>query len=198
MADGEESEGASEAPAKKFDLEKIKAAIAEVDWKDRKTQAIAGLGIVLILVLLYLVFGGGKKKVDELVDESLEITSVYRPVAYIMLSGADPKDTELRATIKDDEKVMNFSCSLGLEKKTLKIEVLKRMAPMTSEILRFLSVMTKTEILEMIQDPKGTMRKKLIKRLNFIMQTSGEEALDLKSVGRILQVNFVKFYFPTI
>jgi hypothetical protein len=198
MEENEETEGASKTPAKKFDLEKIKAFVAEIDWKDRKTQAIIGLCLILILVVVYLAVSGGKKKVDELVDESLEITSVYRPVAYIMLSGADPKDTELRATIKDDEKVMNFSCSLGLEKKSLKIEVLKRMAPMTSEILRFLSVMTKNEVLEMIQDPKGVQRKQLIKRLNFVMQTSGEDALDLKSSGRILQVNFVKFYFPTI
>ena len=130
-------------------------------------------------------------------EDAIEVTLV-RPVAYITLSGADPKDTELRATIKDEDKVMNFSITLGLEKKTLKLEILKRMAPLVSETLRYLSMKSKDDILDMIQDPKQVERRKMLSRLNYVMQISGEERMDLNSEGRIVQINFVKFYFPGI
>ncbi|MBT3785876.1 hypothetical protein HOF92_12950 [bacterium] len=204
MADENQEENSSkEETGGKFSVASIKAKLQNLDYKDRKVQAgIGGIALAFLVVLYFLVFTTGEEKIilganAGSKEDAIEVTLV-RPVAYITLSGADPKDTELRATIKDEDKVMNFSITLGLEKKTLKLEILKRMAPLVSETLRYLSMKSKDDILDMIQDPKQVERRKMLSRLNYVMQISGEERMDLNSEGRIVQINFVKFYFPGI
>lgn len=201
MADENSTESDSGGESgKKFSLAGLKEKLQNLDFKDRKVQAgTAGVAVVLILLLYLLLADSGEQIVVPGGDsEDRIVFELIRPAAYINLSGADPKDTELRATIKDEDKVMNFSISLGLEQKTLKLEVMKRMSPLVSEVLRYVSRMTKEEILEMIQDPKQVEKRKMMAQLNYVLQISGEERLDLNSAGRIVSINFVKFYFPSI
>ena len=201
MADEDPVEGESGGGSgKKFDLGSLKIKLQNLDFKDRKVQGGLGAVALLLIILIYFLFSGKEEQMIVSTGDSDEkfVLEFIRPAAYINLSGADPKDTELRATIKDDDKVMNFSISLGLEQKALKLEVLKRMSPLVSELLRYLSTMSKDQILEMIQDPKQVEKRKMMAQLNYTLQISGEERLDLNSSGRIVSINFVKFYFPGI
>lgn len=201
MTDENPLEGESgEGSAKKFDLGSLKAKFQNIDFKDRKVQGGLAGGVIILLIILYFLFSGKEEQMIVSAGGSDEkfVLEFIRPAAYINLSGADPKDTELRATIKDDDKVMNFSISLGLEQKGLKLEVMKRMSPLVSEVLRYLSTMSKDQILEMIQDPKQVEKRKMMAQLNYTLQISGAERLDLNSSGRIVSINFVKFYFPGI
>lgn len=193
----EVSEEESSEKAKKFDLEKIKEQLKSVDWRDKKVMGIVG-AVVLLLVVLIL-FSGGEESEDKK-EESNKVNweDLQRPVDYVMVFGKDPKDTELRATIKDEDRVMQFSMSLGIEQKPLRIEIMKRMAPITSEILRHFSKMTKEDILDMIHEEEGKVRQKLLVGINTVLQNAGEERLDLRKSGRIVSISFTKYYFPSI
>ena len=57
---------------------------------------------------------------------------------------------------------------------------MKRMAPITSEILRHFSKMTKADILDMIHEEEGKVRQKLLVAINTVLQNAGEERLDLR------------------
>ncbi len=192
----ESSEDESSAKDKKFDIEKIKEKLKSIDWRDKKVMGIVG-GIVLLLVVLIL-FAGGEEPKEKKEAEKVNWEDLQRPVDYVMVFGKDPKDTELRATIKDEDRVMQFSMSLGIEQKPLRIEILKRMAPITSEILRHFSRMTKEDILDMIHEEDGKIRQKLLVGINTVLQNSGEERLDLRKSGRIVSISFTKYYFPSI
>ena len=192
----ESSEDESSAKEKKFDIEKIKEKLKSIDWRDKKVMGIVG-GIVLLLVVLIL-FAGGEEPKEKKEAEKVNWEDLQRPVDYVMVFGKDPKDTELRATIKDEDRVMQFSMSLGIEQKPLRIEILKRMAPITSEILRHFSRMTKEDILDMIHEEDGKIRQKLLVGINTVLQNSGEERLDLRKSGRIVSISFTKYYFPSI
>jgi len=50
----------------------------------------------------------------------------------------------------------------------------------------------------MIQDEDGKTKEKLLVRMNLVLKNAGEEKLDLQKAGRIVQINFLKYYFPTI
>lgn len=197
MAEEENTEGSEgAASAKKFDPQKVKEALQNLDWKDKKIQGIAAGVVVVSLILVFLMFSGEAEV--EKPSTTVELMDLQRPVDYVLVYGADPKETELRATIKDDDRVMQFSMSLGIEEKGLRLEVQKRMAPIVSETLRFFSRMTREEILEMIQDEDGKTKEKLLVRMNLVLKNAGEEKLDLQKAGRIVQINFLKYYFPTI
>ena len=73
--------------------------------------------VVLLLVILILFSGGGESKESKEENSKVNFEDLQRPVDYIMVFGKDPKDTELRATIKDEDRVMQFSMSLGIEQK---------------------------------------------------------------------------------
>ena len=197
VSEEESSEEESSEKAKKFDLEKIKEQLKSVDWRDKKVMGIVG-AVVLLLVVLIL-FSGGEESEDKK-EESNKVNweDLQRPVDYVMVFGKDPKDTELRATIKDEDRVMQFSMSLGIEQKPLRIEIMKRMAPITSEILRHFSKMTKEDILDMIHEEEGKVRQKLLVGINTVLQNAGEERLDLRKSGRIVSISFTKYYFPSI
>ena len=81
--------------------------------------------MVLLLVILILFSGGGESKESKEENSKVNFEDLQRPVDYIMVFGKDPKDTELRATIKDEDSVMQFSMSLGIEQKPLRIEIVK-------------------------------------------------------------------------
>ena len=188
-------EGSSEKD-KKFDLEKIKEQLKSIDWRDKKVMGIVG-AVVLLLVVLIL-FSGGGEPAEKKEASKVDWEDLQRPVDYVMVFGKDPKDTELRATIKDEDRVMQFSMSLGIEQKALRLEIFKRMAPITSEILRHFSRMTKADILDMIHEEEGKIRQKLLVGINTVLQNAGEERLDLRKSGRIVSISFTKFYFPSI
>ena len=196
MADDENVEDSESGSKPKIDINAIKEKFKAIDWKDRKNQGAAAGLVVILLLVLYLMFGGAAEAQKK--ETTVDLDSLQRPVDYIMVFGADPKEVELRATIKDEDRVMQFSMSLGVEQKGLRLELQKRMSPITSEVLRFLSTKTKDEILEMIQDEDGKSKLKLLSKLNLVLKNAGEEKLDLKKSGRIVQINFTKYYFPTI
>lgn len=191
------SEEDSSEKAKKFDLDKIKEKLRSIDWRDKKVMGIVG-AVVLLLVVLILFSGGGESKEEKEENTKVNWEDLQRPVDYVMVFGKDPKDTELRATIKDEDRVMQFSMSLGIEQKPLRLEIMKRMAPITSEILRHFSKMTKADILDMIHEQEGKVRQKLLLGINTVLQNSGEVRLDLRKSGRIVSISFTKYYFPSI
>tara|TARA_Y100000589_G_C27122623_1_gene617123 strand:- start:38 stop:664 length:627 start_codon:yes stop_codon:yes gene_type:complete len=194
-----EEDSSEEGPSekdKKFDLEKIKEQLKSIDWRDKKVMGIVG-AVVLLLVVLIL-FSGGEEPAEKKEASKVDWEDLQRPVDYVMVFGKDPKDTELRATIKDEDRVMQFSMSLGIEQKALRLEIFKRMAPITSEILRHFSRMTKEDILDMIHEEEGKIRQKLLVGINTVLQNAGEERLDLRKSGRIVSISFTKFYFPSI
>ena len=194
-----EEDSSEEGPSekdKKFDLEKIKEQLKSIDWRDKKVMGIVG-AVVLLLVVLIL-FSGGEEPAEKKEASKVDWEDLQRPVDYVMVFGKDPKDTELRATIKDEDRVMQFSMSLGIEQKALRLEIFKRMAPITSEILRHFSRMTKEDILDMIHEEEGKIRQKLLVGINTVLQNAGEERLDLRKSGRIVSISFTKYYFPSI
>ena len=157
------------------------------------------LGLLVAFTTVLILFsGGGESKESKEENSKVNFEDLQRPVDYIMVFGKDPKDTELRATIKDEDRVMQFSMSLGIEQKPLRIEIMKRMAPITSEILRHFSKMTKADILDMIHEEEGKVRQKLLVAINTVLQNAGEERLDLRKNGRIVSISFTKYYFPSI
>ena len=156
------------------------------------------VGAVVLLLVVLVLFSGGEEPAEKKEASKVDWEDLQRPVDYVMVFGKDPKDTELRATIKDEDRVMQFSMSLGIEQKALRLEIFKRMAPITSEILRHFSRMTKEDILDMIHEEEGKIRQKLLVGINTVLQNAGEERLDLRKSGRIVSISFTKFYFPSI
>lgn len=183
---------------KKFDIEKLKEKFKSIDWRDKKVMGVVAAVVLLLIIIILFSMGGSEEEADKDSETAVNFEDLQRPIDYVMVFGADPKETELRATIKEDDRVLQFSMSLGIEQKPLRLEIVKRMAPITSEVLRFFSKMTKAEVLELIQETEGKPRQKLLMAINGVLQNSGQERLDLRKSGRIVSLSFTKYYFPSI
>ena len=183
---------------KKFDIEKLKEKFKSIDWRDKKVMGVVAAVVLLLIIIILFSMGGGEEEAAKDSETAVNFEDLQRPIDYVMVFGADPKETELRATIKEDDRVLQFSMSLGIEQKPLRLEIVKRMAPITSEVLRFFSKMTKAEVLELIQETEGKPRQKLLMAINGVLQNSGQERLDLRKSGRIVSLSFTKYYFPSI
>ena len=190
----EEVEEASEGG--KFDAEKLKEKLKNIDWKNKKV--IGGLvGILLILiVLLLLVFSGGETKKEEEVSEpKIDFSALGRAKSYMkLLASADSKTDVFMATIRSDDRALQFSMYLGIDQEETPEELKKAMTPLCSEVLRFLSQKSQIQILEMIQDPDEEGKTVLITNLNKILRRRGLSADKVM----IVEIQFTKYFFPNI
>jgi flagellar basal body-associated protein FliL len=199
-AEGQEEDGKKKVSVRDL-LEKIKPFLESFNFKDPKNLALMVLSCVVMILLGMQLFssGGGEAVKSETAQSSSSSSDKYlaqKAAMYVQLAaGPSSKETEFMATIGEEDRVLKFSLSLGLEKELLGEEIKTRMAPLLSETLRFLSRMNKSEIIEMLQTENHEKMNQLLQRLNEILQ---EDGVDLQGAGHIVRIDFTSYFFPNI
>jgi hypothetical protein len=174
----------------------LKEKLQNIDFKDKKVLGGIGAIALVIIIIIYLVFfSGGSASVEEGKEAAIDITTIDRAKAYIiLLSSADAKPAPFMSTIRSDDRALQFSMYLGINQEAAPEEFNIAMTPLCSVVLRFLSTKSQGEILEIIQDPDETGKTLLISQLNKVLRRRGLTGDKVK----VVEVQFTKYFFPNI
>ncbi len=186
----EESKSGSSG-ASKIDFAAYWLVYQELPWKDPKKIAVTAAVVFILLVPLNWMFGGSSSTAVPGVNAEIMAASTVPAIAYVPLNSG--KSTEFMATINEQDKILTFAAVLGIEKEDLRADVEMSMAPLLSEVLRFMSDKTRDEILEMIRDEEGRERGRLLSRLNQVLAARG---VNLEAKGMVVSISFTRYFFP--
>lgn len=179
----------------KVDWRALVSAFMVLDWKDPRKIGTVVVLVILLLSPLFLFGGGGSPAPSQKEGEMAGNAPISAPaIVYVPLASSS-KSGEFMATINETDKILTFSAVLGLEKAELQIDVEQSMAPLLSEILRFLSDKSKADILEMIRDEDGRERSRLLQRMNNVLSSRG---VDLNTKGMVVSISFTRYFFPPL
>ncbi len=192
----ENEEVQAESPSRpRIDWKALVSAFMALEWKDPRKIGTVVVLVILVLSPFFLFGGGSKSPPAQGHGDMVANAPISAPaIVYVPLSSSG-KSNEFMATINETDKILTFSAVLGLEKAELQIDVEQSMAPLLSEILRFLSDKSKTDILEMIRDEEGRERSKLLQRMNNVLSSRG---VDLNIKGMVVSISFTRYFFPPL
>jgi len=186
----DESRSESSNPSK-IDFSAYWLVYQEMSWKDPKKIGVTVAAVLILLVPLNWMFGGSSSVTVPGAGAEVIAVSTVPAIAYVPLNSG--KSTEFMATINEQDKILTFAAVLGIEKEDLRADVEMSMAPLLSEVLRFMSDKTRDEILDMIRDEEGRERGRLLSRLNQVLAARG---VNLEAKGMVVSISFTRYFFP--
>lgn len=186
----EESKSGSSGVSK-IDFAAYWLVYQELPWKDPKKIAVTAAVVFILLVPLNWMFGGSTPTTVPGVNAEIMAASTVPAIAYVPLNSG--KATEFMATINEQDKILTFAAVLGIEKEDLRADVEMSMAPLLSEVLRFMTDKTRDEILDMIRDEEGRERGRLLSQLNQVLAGRG---VNLEAKGMVVSISFTRYFFP--